>query len=222
MPGIGVRTWPRGPCRVGGPLVAGFGICWNDQAHAIAAWFSISWPGVNGPMSGRPFGFGAGTRGVVGTAGGNCTGFGPGSGFGAGRRGVGRSRRVGFGFGFVRRAGRVRRFGCGFGLAPLAIHNVAGSSDGGPICGKPGTEGITSGGATTGGTYGVSGPAGTRGVDTWSPGGSGVGCNSGRGVGQGFGGRSGCRSRGSHGSRMNGRPRMPIPAHQRRLRMLAM
>lgn len=80
-------------------------------------------------MSGRPFGSGLGDRGN-GIAGGNVTGGGPGSGRGAGR--LGRSRRVGFGFGGVRR-GRVRRFGCGRVRGPPAIHKVAASSVGNPI-----------------------------------------------------------------------------------------
>jgi hypothetical protein len=176
----------------------------------------ISWPGVNGPISGRPFGsgFGAGVRGS-GIAGGSFTGGAPGSGRGAGLRGVGRSRLVGFGFGFVRRAGRVRRFGCGFGLAPLAIHNCAGSSDGEPICGAPAGEG---GGASHTSTGAGCSRGGVRGGET----GSVVrgGFNSGRGGGNGAGGRDGSRSRGIHGSKMNGRPKSGT-AH-RRLRMLAM
>lgn len=164
-------------------------------------------------MSGRPLGNGFGERGK-GIAGGNCTGGAPGSGRGAGLRGVGRSRRDGFGGFFVRRAGRVRRFGCGRVRGPELAHVDAGSN--GPeivIC--PGTDTGVSGRGTSGIV------SGTRGVGTRSPGGSGVGFSSGRGGGNGFGGRRGSFGRGViHGSRMNGRPKSGID--HRRLRMLAM
>jgi len=170
-------------------------------------------------MSGRPFGsgFGAGVRGN-GIAGGNFTGGAPGSGRGAGLRGVGRSLLVGFGFGFVRRgrAGFVRRFGCGRVPGPELAHVLAGSSDGTPICGKPGSEGMSTG-VSGRGTSGID--SGTRGVGTIS--GVRGGFKSGRGGGNGAGGRDGSRSRGIHGSRMNGRPNCGTADH-RRLRMLAM